>query len=203
MKKISYLFKFDLKLQQFFFFLPFIAYALAIVCIYISPDENRDYIFFQVLAVSFCGVHLLLHYSYLFEEGASEILLPYYRQTAWLDLLRYGLVDGLCIAIVFCFVDPFFHTPQVVAHTILLALCYFLGSSALLMIIKNLEITISCILVYTIMEIGTQGSFMPWPHIFFFVYPYVDLWVRLTYISLVIGLILAIGIISRFYITRK
>lgn len=47
-------------------------------------------------------------------------------------------------------------------------LFYALLGALSIIVSKTLEVSIALIFLYTVLEIVTQGTFMPWPHIFQF-----------------------------------
>jgi len=207
MIKILHLFLFDLKLLRVTYFFPFIAYAVCLVLLFsvgIPSDEPfLSYVFIQGIAISMAGWHIIFVYHALYEEGAEEALMPYYRKIVWWDLLRYAVLHGLFIGgflVVIGFINGFsFYTTIILAHFLLLFLFYQVAGIALLTFTKNMELTLAVLVTYTFMEVVTQGTFMPWPHLFLFLPPIIDVWLYLTFISLGLGIFVSLFQIWRVF----
>src|SRR5699024_5520521 len=111
-------------------------------------------------------------YSSIYDEGATDTLLPYYRKNIVYDFLRYGIFHGLIIlfltiVLILVMGIEFFNFLMVI-HLILLFLFYQIIGVGLLTLVKSLEIVIAIIAMYTVMEMSTiiLENYLPWPHIF-------------------------------------
>lgn len=154
------------------------------------------FILVQGLVVPISSWHLLALYSSLYEEGAKETLIPLHRKKLIHDLFRYAVLHGGVLLLFVVYLHktdmPIFDTPILLAHLVLLFLFYQLIAVAILTLIKNLELTVAIIATYTFTEVVTQGTFMPWPHLFVFQEPYYGLEFNLKFIFLAAGILLSI-----------
>lgn len=200
MVKYLHLFIFDIKLLRYLYCFPFVSYGLcAILMLMVGTQSNSpylSYIFIEGIAIPLAGWHLIFLYNSVFEEGAEESLIDFYRQTLTVDLVRYAILHGVFISLLVVLMarinEPGFFTITLTAHLLLLFFFYQLIGLAILSSTKSLEITLATIATYTFMEVVTQGTFMPWPHIFIFIEPINDIWLQLTFFSLGTGIILSI-----------
>ncbi|MFS0647055.1 hypothetical protein [Siminovitchia sp. 179-K 8D1 HS] len=200
MARLIHCFKFDVKLLRLSYSFPFAAYAL---CVFLmlsagtrSDDPFLPYIFLQGIAVPMAGWHLLFLYSSLYEKGAEETLLFYYRRMLPVDIIRYMLVHGLLVSLLAGLAawinGPDFFSGTILVHLAMLFIFYQIIGVALLSATNSLDVTIGIIVSYTFMEVVTQGTFMPWPHLFLFEEPFHAFWLRLTFVSLGVGILYAI-----------
>jgi hypothetical protein len=161
-----------------------------------TSNPFLPHIFIQGIAVPMAGWHLIFLYNSLFEEGATETLIVYYRKVLIIDILRYVLLHlifiSLLVVLVFGINGKEFFTDILIVHLILLFLFYQLIGIAILSITNSLEITLAILSTYTFMEVVTQGTFMPWPHLFIFGEPIGDIWQYLTFVSLIVGVTLSL-----------
>lgn len=200
MTKLVHLFRFDIKLLGFLYIIPFFFYTLCIILILTvglrTSNPFLPHIFIQGIAVPMAGWHLIFLYNSLFEEGATETLIVYYRKVLIIDILRYVLLHlifiSLLVVLVFGINGKEFFTDILIVHLILLFLFYQLIGIAILSITNSLEITLAILSTYTFMEVVTQGTFMPWPHLFIFGEPIGDIWQYLTFVSLIVGVTLSL-----------
>jgi membrane protein implicated in regulation of membrane protease activity len=68
-------------------------------------------------------------------------------------------------------------------------LFYMFFGTSLIVLIKNIEISLTIIIIYTVLEVVTLGEFMPWPHIFLFEPPVWDLFLLRKFVILSITVI--------------
>lgn len=195
MNNILNRFKFDVKLLRIIYLVPFFVYGISIGLSIILGEHNDAklflYIFLQGIAIPVSGWHIAFIYSSLYEEGAEETLIFYYRKTLIHDLIRYTLLHGSILFLIFLFTFGFhFFSAMSILHLILLFLFFQLVSVALLSKIKTLDITLAIVSLYTFIEVITQGTFMPWPHLFFFtINESADF---ITFSALIVGIVLSI-----------
>lgn len=200
MTKLIHLFRFDLKLLRYFYSFPFVAYALCVLLMFIfdarSDSQFMPYIVVQGIAVSIAGWHLIFLYSSLYEEGAKETLIAYYRKVLIIDILRYALLHAififLLVGLTVWMNGADFFTSTLILHLILLFVFYQLVGLAILSATNSLDLTLAIIVTYTFMEVATQGTFMPWPHLFLFEEPTDEVWLQLTFLSLGAGILLSV-----------
>ncbi|WP_203361955.1 hypothetical protein [Bacillus sp. REN10] len=199
MNKLIHLFTFDIKLLRYLYSFPFVAYALCILLMLTvgarSDSPFTSYIFVQGIAVPMAGLHLVFLYNSLYEEGARETLLVYYRKVLIVDMIRYALLHGAFIlalvGLTIWMNGTDFFTSTIIVHLVMLFIFYHMIGLAVLSTTNSLDITLAIVATYTFMEVATQGTFMPWPHLFLFVEPIDDIWLRLTFLSLGIGTLLS------------
>ncbi len=205
MNKLVHLFIFDIKLLRFFYSFPFVSYALCVLLMLTvgirSDAPFMPYIFVQSIAVSMAGWHLVFLYSSLYEEGAKETLIVYYRKLLIIDIMRYALLHSIFISLLVGLTvwinGTDFFTSTLIVHLILLFVFYQLVGVAILSVTNSLDITLAIVTTYTFMEVATQGTFMPWPHLFLFMEPSDDIWLRLTFLSLGVGIVISIVLLWR------
>jgi hypothetical protein len=159
-----------------------------------SDDPFLPYIFVQGIAVPMAGWHLVFLYNSLYEEGAKDTLIVYYRKILIIDIIRYALLHAFFISLLVGLtvsmngLDIF--TGTLIVHLIMLFIFYQIVGIAILSTTNNLDITLAIVATYTFMEVATQGTFMPWPHLFLFEEPISDIWLGLTFLSLGTGTLL-------------
>ncbi|GIO22092.1 hypothetical protein [Oceanobacillus sp. J11TS1] len=198
MNKIKHHFQFDIRLLKGIYMLPFIGYLIALLLMVLSYPEGSylPYIFLQGIAIPAAGLHLVFLYTPIYEEGATDTLLHYYRRNLVNDLLRYSLLHGVFIlfltGLLVLVKGVEFLDLIKVMHLFLLFLFYQVIGISILTIVKSLEITIAIYAIYTVTEVVTLGNFLPWPHLFLFEEPFYDIWLFLTFFFLVVGIILSI-----------
>lgn len=200
MTKLIHLFTFDIKLLRHLYGFPLIAYILcALLMLTVGKSSGTPfmpYIFLEGIAIPMAGWHLVFLYNSLYEEGANETLIVYYRNVIIIDIMRYmflhAIFIGLLVGVAIWINGLDFFTNIIIVHLVLLFVFYQLIGVAILSVTKSLDITLALIVTYTFMEVATQGTFMPWPHLFLFHEPYGDMWLVLTYLSLGIGILLAV-----------
>lgn len=206
MGKLKHHFQFDILLLKGIYIIPFVLYLLTLVLMLLSYPEASylPYIFLQGIAIPAAGLHLAFLYSSIYDDGAMDILIPYYRKNIVYDLLRYGLLHGcvillLTILLVLVKGTEFFNT-SIVIHLLLLFVFYQLIGVALLTIVQSLEIAIAIYAIYTVTEVVTLGNFLPWPHLFILEEViFYDIWMFLKFFFLGIGIILSIIQIVRTF----
>ncbi|MDQ0341091.1 hypothetical protein J2S00_003935 [Caldalkalibacillus uzonensis] len=199
MTKFIHLFTFDIKLLRYLYFFPFVTYVLCALFMFItgarSDDPYMPYIFVQGIAVPLAGWHLIFLYSSLYEEGAKETLIVYYRKVLITDIIRYSLLHGIFISLLVGLTTwingPDFFTGTLMMHLILLFIFFQMVGLAILSATNSLDITLAIVATYTLVEVVTQGTFMPWPHLFIFEEPIRDIQLGLTFLSLGAGILLS------------
>ncbi|WP_243292180.1 hypothetical protein [Bacillus sp. FJAT-47783] len=197
MAKLIHLFKFDIKLLRFLYGFPFVAYLLCVLIILVfggkSDDSFLPYVAVQGIAVPMAGWHLVFLYSSLFEEGAKETLISYYRRVLIIDITRYAIMHAIFISLLASLTawinKPNFFNSTLIMHLIMLFIFYQIVGIAILSATESLDISLAIIATYTFMEVVTQGTFMPWPHLFIFNEQTGDIWLILTFLSLGVGII--------------
>jgi len=200
MAKYFHLFAFDIKLLGYLYSFPFMAYGLCIVLMLTVGNQSNSpflpYVFLQGIAIPLAGWHMVFLYNSLFEDGAEETLIVFYRKTLIIDLIRYAILHAififLLVALIAWMNGPDFFTITLTLHLILLFIFYQIIGTTILSATKSLEITLAIVATYTFMEVVTQGTFMPWPHIIIFMDPINDIWLRVTFLSLGIGIVLSV-----------
>ncbi|WP_143416171.1 hypothetical protein [Geobacillus sp. E263] len=199
MNKLVHLFKFDIKLLGYLYSFPFVAYALCVLLM-LSFGSRSDasfmpYIVVQGIAVPIAGWHLVFLYNSLYEEGARETLIVYYRKVLVIDIIRYALLHAIFISLLVGLTvwinGPDFFTSTLIVHLIMLFIFYQIIGIAVLSAVQSLDIALAIVATYTFMEVATQGTFMPWPHLFIFREPIGDISILLTFLSLGVGILLS------------
>ena len=204
-KTIAHHFSFDRRLLGRLYWFPFLVYGLCVGLMAVlsarSDEPFLPYTVIQGIAVPIAGWHLVFLYRHLYDEGAKEALLWHYRKAVVFDLVRYAVLHGGCIALLVAAVigiqGTMFLTAPVLGHLFLLFLFYQLIGLALLGVFGSLDVALSVISVYTFMEVATQGTFMPWPHLFLFQAPADSLSLLLPMMWLGAGIVIAAVLIGR------
>lgn len=169
-------FQFDRKTMGFTFFIPVIMFIIALLILLFIPRESTEIydniIVIQGVFIPFSCWCLMYRLSEMYEDGAQETLIPYYAKRFILDFFRYFIVNlfGVFLLSAVFVVKYGSHYLSIIngIHFLLLLLVYMLFGTALIVLIKNMEIALTIILIYTVLEVVTLGEFMPWPHIFLF-----------------------------------
>jgi len=199
MTKIIHLFKFDIKLLRYLYGFPFVAYALCVLIILFFSGKSGNpflpYVAVQGIAVPMAGWHLVFLYSSLYEDGAKETLIYYYKRVLVVDITRYALMHAFFISLLAGLTawinESNFFNGTLIIHLIMLYIFYQIIGIAILSASESLEISLAIIATYTLMEVATQGTFMPWPHLFIFNEPTSDILLLLTFLSLGAGILLS------------
>ncbi|AXM89903.1 hypothetical protein CI793_12250 [Anoxybacillus ayderensis] len=207
MNKLIHLFKFDIKLLGHLYSFPFVIYVLCMLLMLSfharSNDPFMPYIVVQGIAVPIAGWHIVFLYNSLYEEGATEALFFYYRKVLITDIIRYVTLHGtfafLLVGFIVWINGTKFFTVSLVIHFILLFIFYQIVGLAVLSAVKSLDVALAIIAMYTFMEVATQGTFMPWPHIFIFREPVDSISMFLPLFWLVIGIFLSVAQIWRTF----
>ncbi|WP_078557270.1 hypothetical protein [Bacillus alkalicellulosilyticus] len=200
MNKLIHFFRFDIKLLGYMYIIPFSTYLLCVfIMLYMSMKSESPYMVYvalQGIAVPIAGCHLILLYSNVFEIPAEETLVYYYRKVLLYDIIRYGVLHFifilLLVGITLWLNGISFLTPILIIHLIMLFIFYQIFGLAILCFTRNLDITVALLATYTFIEVITQGTFMPWPHVFFFEEPNSLVLITLTFLSLIIGIICSV-----------
>jgi hypothetical protein len=198
MNKLIHLFKFDIKLLRYLYSFPFVAYALCVLLMLSFGSRSAPfmpYIVVQGIAVPIAGWHLVFLYNSLYEEGARKTLIVYYRKVLVIDIIRYALLHVIFISLLVGLTawinGPDFFTSTLIVHLIMLFIFYQIVGIAVLSAVQSLDIALAIVATYTFMEVATQGTFMPWPHLFIFREPIGDISIQLTFLSLGVGILLS------------
>lgn len=200
MKKIKHYFTFDISLLKGVYFIPFIGYFIGIFLMVIGYVKSNDpylpYIFLQGITIPVSGLHMVFLYSSIYDEGAKETLLPYYKRNLLYDLLRYSMLHGFILLLLTFLLmwmnEIAFFDTIIIIHLILLFIFFQLIGVTLLSLLESLELSIAIYATYTLTEVITQGNFMPWPHLFLFEEPFLNIWLILTILFLILGIALSI-----------
>lgn len=175
-------FLFDRKTMGVTFFVPAFIFSIVLLLILIVPrgtsDSYNNVILIQGGFIPFSGWWLMYRLSEIYEEGAQETLAPYYSKRFMVDFLRYYVLNALAICLLGA-VLVMRHGIDVLPlvnfiHFFLLLLFFMWLGTFLIVIIKNIEIALTIVLIFTVLEVATLGEYMPWPHIFLFEYPVWD-----------------------------
>ncbi|MFB4159039.1 hypothetical protein ACE1TF_04070 [Geomicrobium sp. JSM 1781026] len=201
-------FSFDYKVIGMSYAIPFVSYVLCIMII-LSDSSSSDpyfgYAFLQGMAIPLAGVHTVFLYKYVLEDGAFETLVPLHRKRIYVDVMRYtllhgGIVFALLMLLVYVNGSQFF-TIEKTVHIVALFIFYQLIGLALLTFIRNFEISVAVVGMYTFIEVVTRGEFMPWPRIFIFYDPFLyDMQWKFFFIGL--GIVLSLIQIIRTFSLR-
>ncbi|MCM3455259.1 hypothetical protein M3685_15135 [Heyndrickxia oleronia] len=180
MKKYIYklyaFFLFDRKTMGIIFFVPIIMFIFAMFLILFIPREQtgiyNNLIVIQGVYIPFSCWCLMYRLSEMYQEGALETLIPYYSKHLFNDFLRYFVINILGVFLLCTIFIVKYGAHQLSAlnmiHFIILVLFYMFFGTSLMVLIKNIEISLTVIVIYTVLEVVTLGEFMPWPHIFLF-----------------------------------
>lgn len=207
MNKLIHLFKFDAKLLGYLYSFPFVIYVLCMLLMLSFAARSNDpfmpYVVVQGIAVPIAGWHIVFLYNSLYEEGATETLLPYYRKVFFIDIIRYAALHGMFVFLlvgltVWLNGTQFFTVPLII-HLMMLFIFYQIVGLAVLSAVRSLDVALAIIAMYTFMEVATQGTFMPWPHIFIFREPVASISMFLPLFWLIIGVFLSIVQIWRTF----
>ncbi|MBB5356341.1 hypothetical protein HNR43_002325 [Anoxybacillus mongoliensis] len=207
MNKLIHLFKFDAKLLGYLYSFPFVIYVLCMLLMLSFAARSNDpfmpYIVVQGIAVPIAGWHIVFLYNSLYEEGATETLLPYYRKVFFIDIIRYAALHGtfvfLLVGLTVWLNGTQFFTVPLIIHLMMLFIFYQIVGLAVLSAVRSLDVALAIIAMYTFMEVATQGTFMPWPHIFIFREPVDSISMFLPLFWLIIGVFLSIVQIWRTF----
>ncbi|WP_100012144.1 hypothetical protein [Lentibacillus sediminis] len=169
-------FRFDMKTMGVIFFVPVVMFAFSLSIIVLAPgivdDRYNNIVVIQGLFIPFSCWWILYRLSEMYEEGAQETLVPYYSKRFPVDFFRYFFLHVIGLAVLCSILiikyDASILTGINVLHFIILTLFYMLLGTSLIVLIKNVEISLTIIMIYTVLEVITQGDYMPWPHVFLF-----------------------------------
>lgn len=195
---LYYYFKFDFKNAGIIFFLPLFIWIISVLVLLLdTKDHEQIYnivIVFQGTYLPVSGWALMYRLKEVYEEGAYEVLTPYYAKNILFDISRYyGLhLIGIFLWIA-CFsikYDISILWPINIVHFLLLSLFFLLFSSVLMVLIKNIEFSLTIFFIYVIIEVATLGEYMPWPHIFLFHNPLWEPFIQYKIIMIVLLIIL-------------
>lgn len=175
-------FLFDRKTMGFTFFVPVFIFLMALFLILFVPrvqsDSYNNIILIQGSFIPFSCWWIMYRLSEMYEEGAQETLVPYYTKRFRIDFLRYYLLNAagiLLLGAVLVLKQGIDVLPLInFIHFFLLLLFYMSLGTFLIVLTKNIEIALTIVLIFTVLEVATLGEYMPWPHIFLFEYPVWD-----------------------------
>lgn len=175
-------FQFDRRTMGFTFFVPVFIFLVALFLILFVPREQSDsynnVILIQGSFIPFSCWWIMYRLSEMYEEGAQETLVPYYTKRFRIDFLRYYLLNAagiLLLGAVLVLKQGIDVLPLInFIHFFLLLLFYMSLGTFLIVLTKNIEIALTIVLIFTVLEVATLGEYMPWPHIFLFEYPVWD-----------------------------
>ncbi|MGE7983639.1 hypothetical protein [Solibacillus sp. NPDC093137] len=196
-----YMFYFDFKTMGLTFFVPILAFFFTTLFIIISKSHQIEtaIIIIQGLFIPFTCWALMYRLNELYEEGAQETLIPYYSRIFIFDALRYLTINTFSILLLSSLLVIKFGKNSLsninLIHFFLLIFFFLFLGTALLVLLKNVELSLTIIFIYSIIEVVTLGEFMPWPHIFIFDSPSLNIFIIIKFITLFIS------IITLFYIT--
>ncbi|MEB2301555.1 hypothetical protein LAV72_18285 [Lysinibacillus xylanilyticus] len=198
------MFYFDFKTMGLTFFVPILAFFFTTLFLLISKGHpiETDIIMIQGLFIPFTCWVLMYRLNELYEEGAQETLIPYYARTFIYDTLRYLTVNIICILLLSSLLVIKFGLDSFsiisLIHFFLLTLFFMFLGTALLVLIRNIESSLTIIFIYSIIEVVTLGEFMPWPHIFIFDSPSFNIFIIIKFITLFFSIIFLFFITSFF-----
>lgn len=189
-------FIFDRKTMGFAFYIPVLIFAIALSLILfverVGEGIYNNVIVIQGIFIPFSCWCLMYRLSEMFEEGAQETLIPYYSKYFLTDFIRYFIVNllgtfTLYTTLVLKYGIQIISSLNMI-HFVLLILFYMFLGTTIIILVKNIEISLTIILIYTVLEVVTLGEYMPWPHIFLFQVPFWDpfLSMKFTIISITI-----------------
>lgn len=171
-----YLFQFDRKTMGSSFYVPILMFFLtSIFIMFQDGDAYMGIIIIQGIFIPFTCWGFMYRLVEVYEDGAKETLVPFYTKWIVFDALRYIVLNtGSLLLLSGLFMMKYGSealTLLNVVHVILLMVFFqFLGST-LVVLFKNIELALTLVFIYTIIEVITLGQFMPWPHIFIFEKP--------------------------------
>ena len=166
--KIFYLFKYELKPK--FLFPVILPVSLVTVFLYLTSSINlyEFKLLNQGFLIPIFGIWIISVYKEFYEDSLKELLYCYP-----ITIFQLG-VKKVLIMICFSFILIFPMTlfDENIYHSLLLYLSQislFISFGFLLITVtKNFEVAMTFILLYVSTEFLTNGSFVPWPHIFVF-----------------------------------
>lgn len=169
------LFWFDWRLHGIAMLLPLIMFV-ALESYVLSNPMLYGIQVIQTTFIPWIAWTVILHFQPIFDEGAYDTLVPYYRKWLVMDILRFLLlyfVGYLVLTGTLLFNGVDIPTVVFLHHTELILLFLFFGMTLILWT-KRFEYALSLLLMYTLLEVVTKGQFMPWPHVFQFETNYFD-----------------------------
>lgn len=176
MKRIVSFYRFDIRTMRFLFLIPIISWVVSLVLINLQTTDYDKYydsfLIVQGIYIPFSCWWMILRLTPVYEDGAVQTLSPYYQKYLWFDIIRYAIayllgLMSLVIVIIMKY-DTSVIDYLLLIHFILLVFLYILMGALSIIISRTLEVSMTMIFLYTVLEVVTQGSFMPWPHIFQF-----------------------------------
>ena len=199
LKHIYFFFKFDLKTSGFIFFLPIIMLAASVFQLLIQNSQQETDIYnsiilFQGIYIPFAGWGLMYRLKEMYEDGASETLIPYYSSNLIFDISRY-LTIHLIGTIIWCLLFAIKYNiniiwPINIIHFFLLTLLFMFLGTALISAIRNIEFSLTILFIYLVIEIATLGEYMPWPHVFIYQSGVWDIGLKIKFIFISIYIII-------------
>lgn len=205
MQLLKHFFLFDLRSAGIAFYVPLLVWLISLIMILKFGDDPATYysafIVIQGIYIPFCCWHVIFRYNEVLQMGAQDTLSPYYRKWVVFDVIRYssiyliGLI--LLVATVWMTIGDVIFTLINLVHFPILLIFYVLVGLAAILYLKSVEVALTVISIYTVTEVITQGTFMPWPRIFFFVPPMNDFFSVAKVMLLFLSLFLFVFLIKR------
>lgn len=200
------IFLFDRKTMGFTFFVPTLMFSFSLFLILFVTREPSDIysniIIIQGVYIPFSCWRLMYRMSEMYEEGAQETLVPYYSNRFIYDFFRNFVVHLFGVSFLcFIFVLKYELSSLLIinmVHFVIILLFYMFLGTTLIVLIKNIVISLTIILIYTVLEVVTLGEFMPWPHIFLFTLPVWDPILSVKFMILSVTVITLISITTIF-----
>nr|MBO2482760.1 hypothetical protein [Bacillaceae bacterium] len=211
LENLYFLFKIDFKQAGSVFFFPAIMWLVSVLQLIMQnpPNESdrlNSIILFQGIYLPFAGWGLMYRLKEIYEDGASETLFPYYRSYLIIDISRYLSIHfiGTMIWCLFFSMKYSFAIiwPIHMIHFFLITLLFMFLGTALILIIKNIEFSLTVLFVYAVIELATLGEYMPWPHVFIF-RPAIMEDIQLIYKLISICIYIVILFFTTLFLIRK
>lgn len=195
---LYYYFKFDYKNAGNIYFLPLFILLISVLVLFLDKKDNEQIynivIAFQGTYLPVSGWALMYRIKEVYEEGAYEVLIPYYAKNIIFDISRYYALHLIGIVLwIICFsikYDISIIWPINIVHFLLLSLFFMLFGTVLMVVIKNIEFSLTIFFIYVIIEVATLGEYMPWPHVFLFQNPFWQPTIQVKLIMILLYIIL-------------
>lgn len=180
MQRIVSFYRFDIRSMRLLFLIPIISWLVSLIII-VSQTTNYDkyydsFLIVQGIYIPFSCWWMILRLSAVYEDGATQTLSPYYQKYLWFDIVRYAIIYLLgllsLVTVIIMKYDPSVINVLLLSHYTLLVFLYILLGALSIIVTRTLEVSMTLIFLYTVLEVITQGTFMPWPHIFQFELPF-------------------------------
>ena len=131
--------------------------------------------------------------SEMYEEGAQETLVPYYSKRFGINFFRYFIINIigvflLCTAFVLKYGMSSLSALNVI-HFMILVLFYMFFGTSLIVLINNIEISLTIIFIYTVLKVVTLGNLCHGRTSFYFQPPVWDPFLLRKFVILLITVI--------------